>query len=105
MELNSYNENEEGVQSPKRGETTHLRVQELPKLSTPHRKENDITNLDSMEINPNKVSGESNIEINPTQRDESIVPVTQTLANQTIPFRIRKEKSRRSLTLWDISNG
>ncbi|CAG8851995.1 29645_t:CDS:1, partial [Gigaspora margarita] len=42
MELDVYksqNESKEGDYSPKRRETTHLIVQELPKSPTPHRKE------------------------------------------------------------------
>ncbi|CAG8741150.1 6717_t:CDS:2, partial [Gigaspora margarita] len=67
------NESEEGDYSPKRSETTHLIVQELPKPPTPHKKENNFVNLALMEIDPNKASGESNMEINPMQEDEIIV--------------------------------
>ncbi|CAG8853214.1 41511_t:CDS:1, partial [Gigaspora margarita] len=84
MELDIYgsqNESEEGDYSPKRKETTHLIVQELPKLPTLHRKGNDIVNLALMEIDPSKVSDKSNMEINPMQGDEIIVPVKQILAN------------------------
>ncbi|CAG8734515.1 19701_t:CDS:2, partial [Gigaspora margarita] len=85
MELNIYrsqNESEEEDYLPKRSKTTHLIVQELPKLPTPHRKRNDMVNLALMEIDPNKASGESNMEINPMQ----------------------EEKIKRSLTLWNIPN-
>ncbi|CAG8848348.1 41367_t:CDS:1, partial [Gigaspora margarita] len=56
MELDVYrsqNESEEGDYSPKRSETTHLRVQELLKTLALHRKENDIVNSALMEIDPN----------------------------------------------------
>ncbi|CAG8565287.1 8550_t:CDS:1 [Gigaspora margarita] len=84
IELNIYrsqNESEEEDYSPKRRETTHLIVQELPKLPTPHRKENDIVNSALMEIDPSKVLDESNMDINPMQEDEIIVPAKQILAN------------------------
>ncbi|CAG8802247.1 45615_t:CDS:1, partial [Gigaspora margarita] len=57
MELDIYgnqNESKEGDYLPKRSETTHLIVQELPKLPTLHRKKNDIVNLALMGIDPNK---------------------------------------------------
>ncbi|CAG8818754.1 193_t:CDS:1, partial [Gigaspora margarita] len=84
MELDVYgnqNKSEEKDYSLKRRETTHLIVQELPKLLTLHRKENDIVNSALMEIDPSKVSDESNMEINPMQENEIIVPVKQILAN------------------------
>ncbi|CAG8849648.1 23386_t:CDS:2, partial [Gigaspora margarita] len=89
---------------PKRRETTHLIVQELPKLPTSQRKGNDIVNLALMEIDPNKVLNKSNIEINPIQEVEIIVPAKQILANQLTLPRIRKEIIKRSLILWDIPN-
>ncbi|CAG8835646.1 23497_t:CDS:1, partial [Gigaspora margarita] len=107
MELDihrSQNKSKEGDYSPKRRETTHLTVQELPKLPTPYRKGNDIVNTALMEIDSNKASGESNMEINPMQEVEIIVLAKQTLANQSTPFRLRKEKIKRSLTLWNIPN-
>ncbi|CAG8734525.1 23205_t:CDS:2 [Gigaspora margarita] len=85
MELNVYrsqNESEEGDYSPKRRETTHLIVQELPKPPTLHRKGNDIVNLALIEIDPSKVLDKSNMKINPMQKDEIIVPAKQILANQ-----------------------
>ncbi|CAG8795306.1 22449_t:CDS:2, partial [Gigaspora margarita] len=100
----SQNESKEGDYSPKRRETTHLIVQELPKPPTPYRKRNDIVNSALIEINPSKVSDESNMEINPMQEDEIIVPAKQILANQPILSRIRKEIIKRSLILWDIPN-
>ncbi|CAG8797373.1 1253_t:CDS:1, partial [Gigaspora margarita] len=100
----SQNESEEGDFSPKRKETTHLIVQELPKPPTLHKKENDIVNSALIEIDPSKVSDESNMEINPMQEDEIIVPVKQILANQLTLSRIRKEIIKRSLTLWNIPN-
>ncbi|CAG8822630.1 15631_t:CDS:2, partial [Gigaspora margarita] len=51
----SQNKSEKGDYSPKRRETTHLIVQELPKLPTPQRKGNDIVNSALMEIDPSKV--------------------------------------------------
>ncbi|CAG8699988.1 42240_t:CDS:2, partial [Gigaspora margarita] len=84
----SQNESEKGDYSPKRSETTHLIVQELPKSLIPHRKGNDMINLALMEIVPNKASNESNIEINPMQEVKIIVPAKQTLANQLTPSRL-----------------
>ncbi|CAG8850327.1 20741_t:CDS:1, partial [Gigaspora margarita] len=107
MELDIYesqNESEEGDYLPKRSETTHLIVQELPKLPTPYRKGNDMVNLALMKIDPNKASDESNIEINPMQEDDIIVPAKQTLANYSTPSRLREEKIKRSLTLWNVPN-
>ncbi|CAG8616566.1 26069_t:CDS:2, partial [Gigaspora margarita] len=77
----NQNESEKGDFLLKRSETTHLIVQELPKLPTPHRKRNDIVNSALIEIDPNKASGKSNIEINPMQENKIIVPAKQTLAN------------------------
>ncbi|CAG8736024.1 13074_t:CDS:2, partial [Gigaspora margarita] len=107
MELDVYgsqNESEEGDYLPKRRETTHLIVQELPKLPTLHRKGNDFVNSALMEIDLSKVLNKSNMEINPMQEDEIIVPVKQILANQPILPKIRKEIIKRNITLWDITN-
>ncbi|CAG8841136.1 16075_t:CDS:2, partial [Gigaspora margarita] len=67
-------------------------------------KGNDIVNSALMEINPNKASDKSNMEINPMQKNKIIVPAKQTLANQSTLSRIRKEKIKRSLILWNIPN-
>ncbi|CAG8827526.1 8217_t:CDS:2, partial [Gigaspora margarita] len=78
--------------------------QELPKLPTSHRKGNDIVNSALIKIDPNKASDKSNMEINPMQENKIIVSAKQTLANQSTLSRIRKEKIKRSLILWDIPN-
>ncbi|CAG8807126.1 13414_t:CDS:2 [Gigaspora margarita] len=106
IELDGYgiqNESEEGDFTLKRNETTCLRIEESPKPLSFYKKENYIANPTLMEIDPNKDSSEINMKINPMQEDEIAVPGKQT-RNWPIISRILKEKIKKSLTLWDISN-